>query len=230
MEEVLPVPPRTESTLKGSGMDDDDILGSGATPPSFTSSASQRTSNIRRSESASSSGSTDIFDDIFDTWTGDPSFGQFGGRIKSLLKNRPFMRSPFTRGRRSPGAKSRIPRTESAERRADSQENDQFSSQFTATPGPRRPSRKPQDEKRSEEETSDQEQDEFGGAFGTSGGLWKFLNTDSPASRLLDKHRSMFSKHFDDDDFFGKRMNARDPNFKQQFTRFVFGICVYFLK
>ncbi|KAI1287778.1 NUAK family SNF1-like kinase 1 [Halotydeus destructor] len=57
---------------------------------------------VRKSDSVSSSGSTDIFDDVFDTWTCDTMFSNsmMGGRMKSLFQN-PFGRRKGTRSKRS---------------------------------------------------------------------------------------------------------------------------------
>ena len=50
--------------------------------------AGSSASSLRRSESASSSGSTDVFDDIFDTWSGDTKSGGFHSDFLSFVPSR----------------------------------------------------------------------------------------------------------------------------------------------
>lgn len=77
------------SAIESSSQDGD---GQKALTPLTPSSASPRNlsepfkSSLRKSESISSSGSTDIFDDIFDTWSGDTMFNNMmSPKLKGLL-------------------------------------------------------------------------------------------------------------------------------------------------
>ncbi|XP_053202804.1 serine-rich adhesin for platelets-like isoform X2 [Panonychus citri] len=152
------------------------------------------TSGLCRSESASSSGSTDIFDDIFDTWSGDPVFGNISGRMRSMLSS---SRSPFTSlwgtGRNKKGKKKS--RAESAERKPTTET-------LTGGSNRRRVAGHGTDQEFSDTDTDTEPSMGFG-STGSGGGLWKFLGPTAPSSsNLIDRHRSLLSRHFGSDDFF----------------------------
>uniref|UniRef100_T1KLQ4 Protein kinase domain-containing protein n=1 Tax=Tetranychus urticae TaxID=32264 RepID=T1KLQ4_TETUR len=171
-------------TVKSFGGSADDGRNGSVSPP-----AVRPIPDLRRSESASSSGSTDIFDDIFDTWSGDPVFSNLSGRMRSIFSQ---SRSPFASlwgTGRSKKAKKKS-RAESAERKPKTET--QLGSGWRRTPG-----------HGTDQEYSDTDTDtEQSIGFGGGGGLWKFLGSNPSSSNLLDRHRSLLSKHFGSDDFF----------------------------
>ncbi|RWS15746.1 serine/threonine protein kinase-like protein [Dinothrombium tinctorium] len=151
---------------------DDELQNEPSSPPMFNKPS------LRRSESASSSGSTDIFDDIFDTWSGDPMFSNFSGKVRSMLQ----ARAPFTSLLRKTNKKPRRKqRTESCERSTGETGFTGFT-RMTSNPG-------------DQESDTDNENE----PFGAGGGLWRFLNAREPQSSLLERHRSLLSKHFGSD-------------------------------
>ena len=175
-------------------------------------SSNVSSSNVRKSDSTSSSGSVDIFDDIFDTWVGDnPMFNNISGKFKSLF-NQPgssLFGNSSSFGRNS---KANFPsflnrskptlakgRAESCERKYND-ENQLNSVPSSGSGILRRPGY-------STEGESDTDNEEMNGQ---NVGLWKFLNPNM-TSRLLNKHPSLMNgmDFFNNDDGFSNRSRDR---------------------
>lgn len=155
---------------------------SNTTVPNLSSRMSS-SSGLKKSESASSSGSTDIFDDIFDTWTSDASMIFGAPRIKSIFPSPLFARRSASRNRSGRSSLERnLPRQmrgESLERPA-TETDDLFSSRIQR-----------QDEETERDDDVDDKQSPFGPLFRG------FTQTISPNMRsLLEKHKSIFNSPF----------------------------------
>lgn len=180
---------RTVRTYRGSRSGSiDEAFRSGSISPPMSG-------GLKQSDSGSSSGSNDIFEDIFDTWSGDPIFNNLSGRMRSMLANR----SPFTTlwGTCKKRSKKKS--------RADSCERKPVTESFTSL---RRTGHG------TDQEYSDTDTDTEPTGHIPSGGLWKFLTGTRGSESIFDRHRSLFSRRFGNDDFF----TDNDP-FSSSFTR-----------
>ena len=176
-EETTEKTTRTVKNYGGGTLNDSSRLGS-ISPPLIHS-------GLRKSESTSSSGSTDIFDDIFDTWSGDPSFSNLTGRMKSLLQERVPFSSLWGSNKKKTKKKSRA---ESCERK--------LSNDWRKTGHG------------TDQELSDTDNEDETGFGMSTGGLWKYLSTKTSSSKIFDRQQSLLSKHFGPDhDFFREGEN-----------------------
>lgn len=165
----------------------------GGSVSGVTSNGWQRTgsaSSVRRSESTSSSGSIDLFDELFDTWTGDSLFNSMSNRFRNLLGGTGGSSGGsalLMSGRKLHGLGSAGNSRSSLAKRADSVERRVRDDQGPMPPSTIRTSRLHNE--MSTEGESDTDSEEFGANGGL--GLWKFL---SP--RMLSKHRQMFNSNW----------------------------------
>ncbi|XP_074598786.1 nuak family kinase 1 isoform X2 [Brevipalpus obovatus] len=184
---------RTIRSFTGSGSGEETLVGGSISPP-----ISAISGGLKHSDSESSSGSTDIFDDIFDTWSGDPIFNNLSGRVRSMLSNRSPFSNLWGTSKRRPKKKSSS-RAESCERKPVTESVGSWRRTGHGT----------------DQECSDTDTDTEPGVAG--GGLWKFLSPT--ASSLLDRHKDLFSRtDIGNDDFFSD-MKSFSPSFRRSLSR-----------